>query len=191
MQKKGFTLLEILIVVVICISIAAFAVPAFKKTQEKARFNAAAGALVQLGNAVKNLRLDLDMEGTNTTFPLSTDYVSLSADWSDPSNSTFTTVANATKLADIATSNDNLGYALVARGYMPQFPSTTNTFNGYTYYICPATGSGSTQTCCSSTSVIACMTNTDSLVYRYGKFMENGSVVAAEGTSSGSTGCPI
>ena len=43
-MKKGFTLLEVLIVVVIAVSVAVFAVPAYKKTQDKNRYLAAQGA---------------------------------------------------------------------------------------------------------------------------------------------------
>ena len=59
MQKRnGFTLLEVLIVVVIAVSVAAFAVPAYKKTQEKNKYLAAQGVLLDLGTAVRALRAD-------------------------------------------------------------------------------------------------------------------------------------
>ena len=167
-------------------SIAAFAVPAYKKTQKKAQYNAAAGVLVQLGTAVQNLRLDLEMLDSSKTFPLSTSRVALSADWSDPTKQMFQEVAAATNLLTVADTNEKLGYALVARGYMSQFPSTTDTFNGYTYYICPqktssSPGMVSSDNCCSATNVIVCMSRSGESpteAYSFGKLMNNGAIVS-------------
>ena len=55
-NAKGFTLLEIMIVVVIAVSVAAFAVPAYKKAQDRNRYLAAQGVLIDLGNGIKMLR---------------------------------------------------------------------------------------------------------------------------------------
>jgi len=54
----GFTLLEVLVVVIISIVVVMFAVPVYKKTQERNRFLAAEGVLIELANGVRMLRAD-------------------------------------------------------------------------------------------------------------------------------------
>ena len=60
-KKGGFTLVEMLFVVVIAASIMMFAVPAYKRVQEKADYNAALGILLDVNNAVNSLKRDLQM----------------------------------------------------------------------------------------------------------------------------------
>ena len=69
MQKRGFTLLEILIVVIILASVLAFAFPAYKRTQDRNLYTAATGVLIDLGNAVQNFQTDLATFGNPATFP--------------------------------------------------------------------------------------------------------------------------
>ena len=57
-QQKGFTLLEVLIVVVIAVSVAAFSVPAYKKMQDRNRYMAAQGVLIDVGSAIRSFQLD-------------------------------------------------------------------------------------------------------------------------------------
>lgn len=54
-MKKGFTLIEVMIVVVIAVSVAAFAVPAYKKSQEQNRFLAAEGKLLEISSGLQNV----------------------------------------------------------------------------------------------------------------------------------------
>ncbi len=54
-MKKGFTLIEVMIVVVIAVSVAAFAVPAYKKSQEQNRFLAAEGKLLEISSGLHNV----------------------------------------------------------------------------------------------------------------------------------------
>ncbi|WP_428048749.1 type II secretion system protein [Candidatus Avelusimicrobium caledoniensis] len=68
--KTGFTLLEILIVVVIASSVLAFALPAQRRAQDRNKFLAAQGVLLDIGSAVQAKRADLKMSATPTaTFP--------------------------------------------------------------------------------------------------------------------------
>lgn len=55
-MKKGFTLIEIMIVVVIAVSVAAFAVPAYKKSMDRNKFMAAEGKLIELSTALRNVQ---------------------------------------------------------------------------------------------------------------------------------------
>lgn len=54
-MKKGFTLIEVMIVVVIAVSVAAFAVPAYKKSQEQNQYLAAEGKLLELSSGLHNV----------------------------------------------------------------------------------------------------------------------------------------
>lgn len=54
-MKKGFTLIEVMIVVVIAVSVAAFAVPAYKKSQDQNRFLAAEGRLLEIASGLHNV----------------------------------------------------------------------------------------------------------------------------------------
>lgn len=51
-RTAGFTLMEILIVVVVALSVTAFAVPVYRKAQVRNNFAAAQGFLVEVYNAV-------------------------------------------------------------------------------------------------------------------------------------------
>ena len=82
-NAKGFTLLEIMIVVVIAVSVAAFAVPAYKKAQDRNRYLAAQGVLIDLGNGVKMLREALSTEAEDRTFPVSNAVLQITSTWQD------------------------------------------------------------------------------------------------------------
>ena len=55
-MKKGFTLIEVMIVVVIAVTVAAFAVPAYKKSMDRNKFMAAEGKLIELSSALRNVQ---------------------------------------------------------------------------------------------------------------------------------------
>ncbi len=70
LRRKGFTLVEILFVLVIVAGIVAYAIPAYKRSQERSRYEAAVGTLVSVGNAIESLRKDLSWKENYTfTFP--------------------------------------------------------------------------------------------------------------------------
>lgn len=54
-MKKGFTLIEIMVVVVIAVTVAAFAVPAYKKSQQRNQFLAAEGKLLEISSGLRNV----------------------------------------------------------------------------------------------------------------------------------------
>ena len=82
-KKFGFTLVEMLFVVVIAAGILVFAVPAYKRVQEKANYNAALGVLLDVNNAVNSLKRDLKEVASTTSisFPIGNDTA-----WSFPVN---------------------------------------------------------------------------------------------------------
>lgn len=68
-KKRGFTLVEILFVVLIAAAILVFAVPAYKRVQERTSYNAALGILLDINNQVTALERDLRMS-TGYTKPV-------------------------------------------------------------------------------------------------------------------------
>lgn len=62
-RKRGFTLVEMLFVVLIAAGAMAFAFPSYRAARERARFQAATGMLISLGNAVEGITRDLSIQG--------------------------------------------------------------------------------------------------------------------------------
>lgn len=94
-KKGGFTLVEMLFVVLIAAGILVFAVPAYKRVQEKADYNTALGILLEVSNAVKSLERDLNMlSAVNISFPKDA-----STSWNFSNN-------NSTSLGSFSTSSN-------------------------------------------------------------------------------------
>lgn len=151
-NKRGFTLVEILVVVVIALSVMAFAVPAFKKTQERSRYLAAKGILLDLGSAVVSMQSAMSMEGGGS-FPSSktqiTDAISGETSYLG-------------QLKDYSSDGD-LAKAMFSRKYLNPIPFDIgkNTYKGYSFYACSSSVfkcPDSGLVCCTSKSV-ACMCN--------------------------------
>ena len=137
---KGFTLLEILIVVVIAVSVAAFAFPAYKKTQDRNRYMAAQGVLIDLGNGLKSLRADLP-------FNYPTTYKVVGSSWQ-----------TTTLDSDAEITSGNARIALFARKYMSPIPfDSASTYKGYSFVLCPENTSTLTFCCQGDSDVVACM----------------------------------
>ena len=66
-RKHGFTLVEVLFVVLIAAGVLAFAMPAYKRMQEHAQYDAALGTLLDIDNAVKSLKQDLELATGKST----------------------------------------------------------------------------------------------------------------------------
>ena len=67
--RKGSTLVEILFVLIIAAGIMLYAVPSYKRTQERSRYEAALGTLISVGNGVQALEQYLQADGYTFTFP--------------------------------------------------------------------------------------------------------------------------
>ncbi len=63
LKQAGFTLVEMLFVVLIAAVAIAFAVPHFKDAQKNSEDKGAAGYLVSLANAIESFRSDLNLQG--------------------------------------------------------------------------------------------------------------------------------
>ena len=157
-HRVGFTLVEVLVVVVIAVSVTAFAVPLYKKTQERNRFLAAQGILMDLSTALQSLRADfISVDRTDgATAPAAP--APLTSDHQTSSKSDYQKAQNATSLADDSNVTvARVPYALFARDYMQPIPyDSGSSYKGYQYYICPATLHTQTNHCC-HLSTVACM----------------------------------
>lgn len=145
MQKKGFTLLEVLIVVVILAAVVLFAAPAYKKMQARAQYNAALGTLIQLGEGIRMTYEDINL----TYFPEKKVESSFftSENMSDAENTVWSGVNSN------GTSEKFLALA-VSRGHMPKL-HLGNTNTPFEFYMCnPEADPGD---CCQDAEVIACM----------------------------------
>ncbi len=141
--RKGFTLLEVLVVVVISIVILTFSVPVYKRTQEKNRYMAAQGVLLDLANGVRMLR---------TNYP-DYDYAS---DVSVENNASNTTDSEPPKSIDI------VGW-MMANKYINQIQFANKKYMGYSFKI---RLDGNTVSC-DNCSGIACMSDNTNAIFEY------------------------
>lgn len=137
LRKKGFTLIEVLVVVIIALLVTVMAVPAYKKSQQNNKYLAASGALINLGNAVRMLLEDypnVDSMSVNLTS---------NQQWSAGGNQ---------DLSVAPASGSNLLQWLVQQGYLTEFPVP---YKGYTFAL--STTGAATCGSCSGTGALACM----------------------------------
>ena len=155
-RERGFTLLEVLVIVVIALSVTVFAVPAYKKTQDLNNYSAAQGVLLDLGSAVRNLQMDVHSAG-KADWPLDTS-IQVTSSWQDTTNTVYQDIAATHKTVAEINDPTNYRYALFAT-YMAPIPFTSNMYKGFKFYICPANkASTSTTDCCNKDEeVVACM----------------------------------
>lgn len=127
----GFTLLEVLVVVIISIVVVMFAAPAYKKTQERNRFLAAEGVLVELANGIRMVQAE---------YP----GISKSADVSNGDNSTVSPYDTT-----------NIVHWMMTNKYMSKIDFTSgSTYLGYKFKV-STTGAASCSGC--SGNGVACM----------------------------------
>ncbi len=89
LHRKGFTLVEILFVLIIIATIVAFAVPSYNRTKQRARYEAAVGILVTVGNAVQAINRDLRDIGSNVQLPIDGDFTQVVDSNVEMGNETF------------------------------------------------------------------------------------------------------
>lgn len=154
-KQNGFTLLEVLIVVVIAVSVAAFSVPAYKKTQEKNKYLYAQGVLLDLGTAVTALRADLSSQNAGV-FPSSTTPYLLAYTCQSAVGNSLSKEFNAQDDATRCKSLFSRNY-IQPVGY--DSPYSGNKVKGFSFYICPQNAATSSQCCGNDSAVVACMYN--------------------------------
>lgn len=139
--RGGFTLLEVLIVVVIAVIVAMFSVPAYKKSQDKNRYMAATGVLIDLANAARMVHAE---------------YPNLNA------------TANVSVNSSVSGDNcpqtpaeDLLGY-LQCNKYLNAIPFTGRTYMGYSFTL-NTQGQALCGNSCKPSGAMACMTGTNGI----------------------------
>lgn len=140
---SGFTLLEVLIVVVIAVLVTMFAVPSYRKAQDRNRFMSATGVLMDIGNASRMVSLDYPDVRYNGS-------ISSNADWT------------ADNCPEELTSSNVLQF-LQCRKYLNDLPlDSSGHYQGYTFKI----GVGGNVSCRGSSSIcsgVACMLGSNSI----------------------------
>lgn len=189
-KKQGFTLVEMLFVVLIAAGILVFSVPAYKRVQERGKYNAALGTLLDINNAVTALKQDLKMStGKSVTFPASTS-TSKAIQFSGSTNADLFAL-NVTDwnkgLSDAystsETWNNYFMGALFKFGYLKPLTNTSN----YSFYVIK----GNATTVCNSKcrtsetgkNVVACMCNSTTGCYKGAIVLNDGSVQRIKGSA--------
>lgn len=173
MYKKGFTLAEMLVVVIIAAAVVVLAVPSFKKTQERARFDAARGNLISLGGAVQALREDLRIAHASCTYPTSSSgQIKISK-----SHLFKGTINPLNDVKNYCANNDKLSQALFELDYLPNlaFDKDADTYKGYSFYVCGPTATN--PECCSASDVVACMQSATNTNYKSARYMEDSRII--------------
>ena len=133
----GFTLLEVMLVVVISVTAMMFAVPAFKKAQARAQYMDASGVLLELANATKmlieenpDLRIPSMSFGSNTSFT------------TEPATLNGTTASRWMQV----------------RNYLSKVKFVSGKYKGYTYAF-STQGDANCGPSCTQQNAVACMAN--------------------------------
>lgn len=159
MQKKGFTLIEILTVVVIISLVVTMSIPTYKKSRAASLYETAKGQLAQLGTAVQALQRDLLREDIQNGFPSlpNTSYrTQFLKDWHDAGltanvNTAPETLIECRSLGTHPERNECYTKVLFARGYLHElvFDGTgdrPDMLHNYSFYLCHPDGTGMTPT---------------------------------------------
>jgi prepilin-type N-terminal cleavage/methylation domain-containing protein len=134
-SKKGFTLVEVIVVVIISLVVVSFSFPVYKKTQERNRYMAAQGVLVDLANGVRMLKAE------NPTISFSGSVTS-----------------NATT-SDSLTASNAIPWMMANKYINPiRFDQGATTYMGYAFTV-NSSGAAS----CGSYTGVACMSGTSSI----------------------------
>lgn len=141
---KGFTLLEVLIVVLIAVMVTMFAVPAYRKAQERNRYLAAVGLLMEMASAAQIMHEE---------FPDYSYSVSLddNAEW--------------TTCPEEPSPSDALAY-LQCHKYLSELPLQEGHYQGYTFSLSPVARASCGNACYIPNGAWACM-NGSNLISEY------------------------
>ncbi len=135
-SRRGFTLLEVLVVVLIAVVVTMFAVPAYKKTQYKNRYTAASGVLIELANATNMLREDFPGLAVTSAVPSG--------------------VVSTASCPETVTNNSTAWTYMHCRDYMNSLQKGGN-FQGYNLAFSTVGAACGAVSCKSSNQAVACM----------------------------------
>lgn len=132
---KGFTLLEVLIVVLIAVMVTMFSVPAYRKAQERNRYLAAVGVLMEVATAAQILHEEYPEKGFYTAINRNK--------------------AVLTPCPD--TPNSGIIEYLQCNNYLNEIPfDSANSYKGY-LFVLDSSGWASCGKSCSPSEAYACM----------------------------------
>ena len=136
-RKKGFTLVEVLFVLVIALGIAAYAVPNYRRSQERSRYEAALGLLTTYGNAISAMERDMESDGYNFTFPRTTTYFQIPPTTVNTTGvqigsvEQWTDIVGLRNIGNASNANRAFMWAMLKYKYAEKLPSTDS---GYSFY---------------------------------------------------------
>ena len=187
LRKKGFTLVEILFVLIIAAVIVYFAVPAYKRTKEHASYEAAVGMLLNVGNAIQNVKHDFAMKGINLQLPRTNDSFVLVTD-PGARYRMGATQTPAQYFGDCSSDKINscvLGI-MFQRGYLKEVPAPST---GYNFYAIRGTPIATIPGNCNCSNSVACMcwkpTTSAPSCYQGAKMYADGTVERIKTSSCG------
>ncbi len=136
--RGGFTLVEVLVVVVIAVTITMFAVPSYKKSQARAQYMSASGILMELANA---------------TQMLIEEYPSVNID----SVAFSSNAASGTEITGVPVKN-NASAWMQGRNYLGKVDFQSGKYKGYNYAF-STRGTPVCSSACKPANALACMEN--------------------------------
>ena len=146
--KQGFTLVEILFVVIIAAGILAFAVPAYKRSQVYSEYQAATGLLMSIGNAVQSASADAG------AFPQSTEKEITGSENVSAPDSKSKTITGYLGTTTGSARDTLFVQALFEYGYLHPFKTSSP---GYKFYAVKDNASEVCSGACKVENSVACM----------------------------------
>lgn len=155
-MKRGFTLVEMLFVVIIAATALALALPSYKSMRERGKFQAASGMLIDLGSAVESITRDLAMQGVSVTVGTSAPLL-YQGEVQNPSEKySLKDWVNAASSGQPR--EERVLKSLLPFGYIKKFQGQGN----FNYYVLTNTASTSgVLSNCKAVGVVACMIKPD------------------------------
>ncbi len=169
-RKKGFTLVEVLFVLIIAMGIAAYAVPNYRRSQERSRYEAALGLLTTYANAISTMEKDMESDGYNFTFPMTATYFQIPFNSVDTTGvqigsvDQWTDIVGMRNIENAGNANRAFMWAMFEYKYAEKLPTEDS---GYDFY---AIGGQDVSTICHNnckpkqgddSPVVACMCQPD------------------------------
>lgn len=188
-RQKGFTLVEILFVLVIIAGVMAYAVPAYKRTQARAAYDAATGTLVDIGTAIQAMKRDLTMQNYSFTiypFPANNSaYYQLAGNETVGDDLSGTTLKQFLSVSTAATRDARFVGSLFKFGYLEPFSNPD-----YEYYAIRGTSTTVCNSKCRTSGTVACMCKKSGYsatdCYYGAMFLNTGNVQRIDGDNCGS-----
>lgn len=153
LNRKGFSFIEVLVIVVLIAILSLIAVPSYKKGVETSKNNQARGKLLEIATAARMYNEDAHSQDRIAGY-----FGTPATGYQDP------TVLFSSTVEGSASEGDDVSYAYLRDA--GSFDPGTYTYRGYKFYICMPNGDGGgsgDSKCDSDINVIAIMEATSSV----------------------------